>query len=365
MRVAAARRPRDRARPRARGRRRAMRTAPRAAPAPVVACSKPPAEGARRRRSANTSCRSAGRVSTLIQSSIARAREGRARGSATWRSSASSSADAASGAPPARACRRGSRPGGAGNGGGAARSPTRGRCAARARRRAPAARGYVVAQRRREHQEQRRARVDRGIPVREVGDAVQRHGGLAGAGGAADHDQAAGRVISSNCSASSRPAMSGRRLSARRAPARSVPSRRAPPRPRDAQRAPSPPASRGALAAHRRPPRALGTNTPSGASMRSSAPPRIGTVRRASTCPLAPADLLLVLLALLVAVVELRDRRVAPVDDAHAVLEAGGAPETEVALAAVLAQPQVREVRRRRVDARGRARRRSCASTAL
>ena len=62
-----------------------------------------------------------------------------------------------------------------------------------------------------------------------------------------------------------------------------------------------------------------------------------------------PAELLLVLVALLVAVEDLRHRSVSPVHDPHAVLDAGGAPEAEIALLAVLAQAQVREVGRERV----------------
>jgi hypothetical protein len=41
---------------------------------------------------------------------------------------------------------------------------------------------------------------------------------------------------------------------------------------------------------------------------------------------------------------------VSPVDDPHAVLDAGRAAQTQVALLALLAQPQVREVGRQRVD---------------
>src|SRR5690606_23743714 len=62
--------------------------------------------------------------------------------------------------------------------------------------------------------------------------------------------------------------------------------------------------------------------------------------------------LLFVRVALLVAVEELRDGGVAPVDDAHAAPDAGRLAEADVAPPALLAQPQVREVRGARVDPR-------------
>ena len=161
---------------------------------------------------------------------------------------------------------------------------------------------------------------------------------------------------------------------AARRPCGSVPSRRAAPSPAAWARsaAPSPPASRGARGATRAP-AAVGRRRPvedplgrvDALRARRS---RIVTVRRVATSPLrrAPADLLLVLVALLVAVEELRDRRVPPVDDAHAVVEARGLAEAEVAYPPALAQPQVREVGRAPDRPPGALReRRNCASSAL
>ena len=51
----------------------------------------------------------------------------------------------------------------------------------------------VVAQRRREDDDQRLRRVDARVIVGEVGDAMQGHGGLARAGGAANDHEAGGR----------------------------------------------------------------------------------------------------------------------------------------------------------------------------
>src|SRR5690606_19655638 len=70
----------------------------------------------------------------------------------------------------------------------------------------------------------------------------------------------------------------------------------------------------------------------------------------------AARELLLVRLALAIAVEELRDGRVAPVDDAHAAADARRAAEADVALAAVLDEAHVREVRRAAAHARRGAR---------
>ena len=64
----------------------------------------------------------------------------------------------------------------------------------------------------------------------------------------------------------------------------------------------------------------------------------------------APAELLFVHVTLLVAVEQLGDGRVAPVDDAHAALDAGGLAEADVAAGAVLLDADVGEVRRLGVD---------------
>src|SRR5439155_22315921 len=68
------------------------------------------------------------------------------------------------------------------------------------------------------------------------------------------------------------------------------------------------------------------------------------------------AELLLVLVALLVAVEDLRHRSMSPIHDPHAVLDAGGAPEAEVAFLTLLAQAQMGEVGRERIDFGTRAR---------
>ena len=58
----------------------------------------------------------------------------------------------------------------------------------------------------------------------------------------------------------------------------------------------------------------------------------------------ASGELLFVVVALLVAVEDSRDGRVAPVDDAQAALDARGTTEEEIAIAGCLAQTQVRKV---------------------
>ncbi|MBZ0120831.1 MAG: hypothetical protein K8H88_27805 [Sandaracinaceae bacterium] len=67
---------------------------------------------------------------------------------------------------------------------------------------------------------------------------------------------------------------------------------------------------------------------------------------------LAAAELLVVLVAFLVAVVEAADGRVAPVDDADAGLgvEVGRAPDQDLALAVVLFEEHPAEVGRARID---------------
>ena len=67
------------------------------------------------------------------------------------------------------------------------------------------------------------------------------------------------------------------------------------------------------------------------------------------------AEGFLVGIALAVAIVDAAHRRVAPVDDAHVMLriEVGAATETDVAIASVLAQPQVGEVGIARIERTG------------
>src|SRR5262249_8068678 len=77
-----------------------------------------------------------------------------------------------------------------------------------------------------------------------------------------------------------------------------------------------------------------------------------GAPRRDGAAARAPAELLLVLVALLVAVEDAADRRVPPVDDADARLDARRAAEAEIALLAVRLEPHVREVGRARVHFR-------------
>jgi hypothetical protein len=70
----------------------------------------------------------------------------------------------------------------------------------------------------------------------------------------------------------------------------------------------------------------------------------------------AAGDVLFVVVALLVAVEELGDGRVAPVDDAQPVVEAGRLAEAELADVVALAQPEVGEVGRLRIHLRHAAR---------
>ena len=131
-----------------------------------------------------------------------------------------------------------------------------------------------------------------------------------------------------------------------------------------ARAAPRPRRRRGAAARARRArqpsaPAGSRAKMPSGASTRSSAPSRI--VHRAARHDRAaarpPGDLLLVLVALLVAVEEARDRRVAPVDDAHAALDAASPCRADVALARRLrARRRCAKYGRARVDLRRLAR---------
>ena len=207
------------------------------------------------------------------------------------------------------------------------------------------------------------AGVDRRILVGEVGDAVQRDGGLARAGGAADRDEARRgprdqrELLGVDQARDVGEALVGAARAAARIGAE-------PPLPALARGVD---AQRRALAA--REARRLARDLqPAAVRVGDEAPlrrvdarergaaDRDGAPRHHLAGHDAAADLLLVVLALLVAVVEPRDRRVPPVDDAHAVLEAGRLAEAEVALAPVLAQAQVGEVRRGGVDARRGAR---------
>ena len=151
---------------------------------------------------------------------------------------------------------------------------------------------HVLAQRRREHHEERALGVDARIVVGEVGDAVQRDGGLARAGAAADRDEAARPRDQLELRRVDQAGDLGQPLVGAAARAREVgaePARGAA-RPARGRAAPSPRRRRAAAAcactrcqsaARRR-----ATKTPSGASTRSSAPSRIRTVRRAATVPL-------------------------------------------------------------------------------
>jgi hypothetical protein len=223
---------------------------------------------------------------------------------------------------------------------------------------------HVVAQARREHDEQRRVRVDARVVVGEVRDAVQRDRGLARACGAANHDEAgarAGDQVELRGVDQARDV--GQALvRAQRAPARvgAEPPRAALARlhaqrgafsarePRQRLRRDAPAALRGVV----RHEHALGRLD----ALQLSGADCYGPARLDPAFLDAPADLLLVLVALLVAVEELRDRRVAPVHDAQAVVEAGGTAETDVAHAPALAQSHVREVGRARIHLRCAAR---------
>ena len=137
---------------------------------------------------------------------------------------------------------------------------------------------------------------------------------------------------------------------------------------------PCPPARRGAARPWLQSPGCAGSarNTPSGASMRCElrVADRHRPAREHAPFVVAAGELLLVLLALLIAVVQLGDGCVAPVHDAQPVLEAGGAAQAQVALAPVFFEAHVREVGRRRdrpagccaTSAAGRAARTGCSS---
>ena len=218
---------------------------------------------------------------------------------------------------------------------------------------------HVVAQRRRERQHERARRVDARVLVRQVGDPMEGHRRLArprapahdetSGTGAADQLELIGieqpRDVGKSLVGALREAS---RLGAEPAPAslrQAVGAQGRPLAPGEARRprldaAPDPirtdpgPASLGRVD-----------------SFESAGSNRDRATRRDLAGHQPSRQLLLVGLALLVAVEEAGDRRVAPVDDAHAAADAGGSTEEDVALPARLAEPQVREVGRARLHA--------------
>ena len=217
---------------------------------------------------------------------------------------------------------------------------------------------HVVAQRRREHDDQRRGRVDGRVVVREVRDPVQGHGGLAGAGGAADQQES--------------PRRAAHELELRRVDERDdvgeVGVGAAAPAGAEAAidaGADVVGAKRGALAAAE--PRRVGLDgvpavrgglerplgrldAPEGRVADCDGPPRR---QHAGAHP--ARDLLLERLALPVGVEEARDRRVPPVDDGRVAQEPRRLAEQHVLLAAVLHESHVGEVRRAEVHLCGAA----------